>query len=568
MSALNLARAACLGASAAWGMLREDPTLLAVQAARRAPARVRSLLAGALRAVRDPSLAAVGEWLAGHDDAARRLAAAQLSAASRWRRLLAEVGVLLDVPGAAAHGSRATAARAAWRRGDVDGAVALACGTPLTTRLASERRAMTPGVHLPHRPAVASSGAGRPAELRALHVLTNSYPHTQSGYAVRSHQVLRAQRGAGIDASAVTRVGYPVTVGKPLARSLDLLDGVAYRRLLPWRLGRTVGSRYAQQLALLRGVARETRPALVHTTTNYANAVVVQALAAELGVPWVYEVRGVLEDTWMASFPPEQRQAARASQRHRLLRARETELALAADHVVTLSETMRTELVSRGVPPERVSVVPNGVDASLLGVRADAQDVREDLGMPREGFWVGTVSSLVPYEGLGTLLQAVARLRRGGIDVRACLVGDGVSRPALMRLREELGLEEAVVVMPGRIAPDAVQDWYLALDSFAVPRVDTPVTRTVTPLKAMTALALGRPVIASDLPALREVTGEAAQYVEPESVEALAAALARLAGSSPSERAEQAAAGRAVAAGRTWEALGERYRSIYQELLA
>lgn len=581
MSPADLLRTATLATSTALGMAAEDPALLLVQAARRSPARLRRILAGALRWGHGTSpRRALGLWLAGHDGDARLLLA-DLQAQGRLGGLLAEVAVLLDVPGAGACGGPGTRARELWRAGAVSVAVATATGTRLGERLASEAAAMTVGRELPHRlrnasratnsgpdhsPTAADRRTGAaPSGITVLHVLTNSLPDTTSGYAIRSHQVLLAQRAAGLRVAAATRVGYPVLIGR-LARRMSQVDGVAYHRLVPWRLGRTPGARLMQQLDLLRPLVAQQRPDVLHTTTNYANALVTRALARELGVPWVYEVRGLLEDTWVASFPPQQQAAARASQRYAMLRAREAELAATADRVVVLGETVAANLVARGVDPARVVLAPNAVDAALLGQQVPSNQARSRLGLPEAGFWVGTVSSLVDYEGIGTLIAAVTELRTRGMDVRACVVGDGVARPALLQQVAEGGLGEHVL-LPGRVPTAEAADWYRALDAFVVPRRDSEVTRTVVPLKPMQAMALGVPVVASDLPALREITGGDALFSQPDSVTSLAAAIERLA-ADDALRAQLVAAGMARAADRTWDAVGTTYARMYRELLA
>ncbi|TFI17767.1 glycosyltransferase WbuB, partial [Micrococcus endophyticus] len=71
---------------------------------------------------------------------------------------------------------------------------------------------------------------------RVLHVLTNSLPHTGSGYAQRSHSILASLRAEGFDVAAVTRPGYPVQIGVPWAAGRDTVDGIDYHRLLPARL--------------------------------------------------------------------------------------------------------------------------------------------------------------------------------------------------------------------------------------------------------------------------------------------------------------------------------------------
>ena len=570
----ELLRNLMLGLDTAVSMAAEDPGVLMIQAARRAPAAVRQSVSRALLGGGRAPLAsqALGSWLAGHDDQARIAVAECLRLRSArpgpLRTLLAEVGVLLDVPGAAEHGSRATRARAALRRGEMSDAAATAgMNTRLGARLASERQAMTPGRELRERPFKAARAPGTPGEqITALHLLTNSVPHTSSGYALRSHQVLRAQHEAGIGVRAMTRVGYPISVGLAAAHHHDVIDGVPYDRLIPWRSARTPGARLQQNLELAREVMAATQPRVLHTTTNYTNALITRALSLESGVPWVYEVRGILEDTWVASFPVELREAARASEKFALLRARETELMMAADRVVTLGETVKADLVERGVAAHTITVAPNAVASDLLTRNRPAAQAREALGLPSRGFWVGTVSSLVAYEGIHTLIGGVAQLRAQGHDVRAAIVGDGAARPQLERLAQDLGVSEHVI-FTGRVPSNQAADWYEALDVFALPRVDSHVTRTVVPLKPMQAMALGRPLIASDLPALAEVVDGpgAGLLVEPDSVTSLAAAIERLE-QDPALCAQLSEAGRAFAATRTWESVGSTYRAMYEAM--
>jgi glycosyltransferase involved in cell wall biosynthesis len=125
--------------------------------------------------------------------------------------------------------------------------------------------------------------------------------------------------------------------------------------------------------------------------------------------------------------------------------------------------------------------------------------------------------------------------------------GDGKARAALEALAADLELGSAAV-FAGRIEQADVPAHYGLLDLFALPRRDLEVCRAVTPLKPFEALATATPMVASDLPALREIVEASGggRVVEPESPEALAAAILELE-DDPAERQRLAAAAREYA---------------------
>lgn len=469
--------------------------------------------------------------------------------------------------------------RAAWAEGD---ASAVRETAPRTTTERRVRASLLGQIALLEpapragQPVSATPRDGRPTgtPLKVHHHLTNSLPHTQSGYTLRTHAVLRAQRAAGLDVTATTRAGYPLTIGAIAARGRDVVDGVPYRRLVPRSLPADHRRRFRDAVDLLTRELERDRPDVVHATTPSATGCVARAAAERLGLPWVYEVRGLPEETWAAAHAtPEARKRAAASERYALIRAKETELALAADAVVTLSDTMRDELVDRGVPRERITVVPNAVDDALLQAPAPfPAEARVALGLTTTRYVVGTVSSVVGYEGLDTVLRTVAVLRSRGLDVAALLVGDGAARPALLRLAANLGLGEHAI-LPGRVPPDAARTYLAALDAVLVPRRPDRVTRLVTPLKPVEAGAIGRPVVASDLPALAEVltptTGEtpvpAGLLVPTDDVEAWADAVTRVL-TDDGLRAALVARGLENARSRTWSRNAAVYADLYGRL--
>lgn len=567
----------------------DDPVLLMVQASRRLPYAQRHLAGAALRRIGAalPADVGIGAEALGAEmtgDAEHATRCVERAAAGSRSRLAGEVAVMLDRPELVAEDAPVTTrARAAWSRGRIDQAIETlerggAGSTRYAARLRSERRLLGSGYHLDHPlslKARAESAPSAPHEApRVLHILTNSLPHTTSGYSLRSHRILCALRARGVESVAMTRTGYPVMVGQPFARDVDVVDGIEYRRVLPSRLGPTQEHRLLHQVAEVVRVAEQLRPDVIHTTTNYTNTLIAEAASRATGIPWVLEVRGLMEQTWVAGRRTSQaRKDARESQRARLTSRREGELAARADAVVTLSETMRAELVGRGVRWERITLLPNGVDERLFEHRESVAEARSGLGIPAERFLVGAASALVDYEGFDVLIRAVARIveseqapARLREQIGVMLIGDGVARPGLELLAEQLGIADRVH-MPGRVAPGMAPRWVQALDLVCVPRLSSEVTRTVTPQKPVEAMALRRPVVMSDLPALRETAtteggGSAAQLFPAGDHSALASMIIALA-ESETLRLRLVESGYARAQTRRWSDLVARYDGVY-----
>ncbi len=401
-------------------------------------------------------------------------------------------------------------------------------------------------------------------EGRILHMVTNALPYTQAGYTVRTHRIVTAQRKAGLDPHVVTSWGWPMLQGHTDATSYEEIDDIPYHRQLPsgGDLPFETRGRLIRGAAQVTELVRRLRPQVLHAATDHRNGSVALAVRERTSTPVVYEVRGFLEETWASRDPKRV-----GSERHIMQREREAYIMREADAVVTLAETMAAEIVERGVPRERIHLAPNAVDDSLLTAEYDGASFRRQYGIGDDEIVIGSVSSIVAYEGFATLLDAAALLRDAGTPVRVLLVGDGVERPNLLQQVERLRLRD-IAILPGRVGPDEALQAQAAIDIFTCPREDLRVCRLVTPLKPVEAMALGKPVVLSDLPALSElVGGEGAGMLVPAgNPRALADAVAALR-DDPERRREMGEAGKAeVAAKRTWSSLARTYRAIYQSL--
>ena len=377
-------------------------------------------------------------------------------------------------------------------------------------RLEGQLRVLEPVRRAPRAPRApaARAEAGR----RVLVLLESSLPHAPAGYALRSAALLRGLVRAGCVPLVVTRLGFPAARGRRDFAAVEWVEGVAHHRLWVPGVRRYTAVPLDEQLdrAVVETAALAQRfdPSLVWAASPHLNGLVGLALRERLDVPLVYDVRGFPELTWEA-------ERATASELSRARAAAEAATMAAADEVVTLGEVMRTRILERAVDPSRVSVLGHVVETGAAAAGPAG-------GVPV----VGLAATLRRYEGVEVLLRAVAAVRAEGSPVRALVLGDG---PALAGLREtasQLGFEPGDV-LPGRVPAAAARAGLDAMDVVVVPRLDEGVCRWVVPLKPVEALAAGRPLIASRLPALEEIGGEGrARLVAPGDHGALAEAIA------------------------------------------
>lgn len=556
------------------GHMKEDRVFFSMQLARRLPKSASQTVGRLLGKVPGAATGAASAWLLGQESRAKAI----ITAAEEQQpsRLLGEIALNLGMLNAADRiadsldSAASLRSRILWTEGNIDEAITVLPDGKRKRRLSAERKSMSPGwwpdtdSHLVARPAACTS-AGSAA---SLHVLTNSLPHTRSGYAYRSHLILTTLKDAGHRVAATTRPSYPVTIGRLSGDMVESVDGVDYLRDVPLRPTTTPTARLEEQAAWIADQALERQVDLLHTTTHYVNGLATGAAARAIGLPWVYEVRGVLEETWAAAgSTPAERTARRESQRFALMRSKEIEVASEADAVITLGETMREHLITGGVPAESITLIPNSVSEAVVNTdtgRTPAQ-TRTRLDLPEDGIWVGTAASIVGYEGLDDLVDAVTLARRQGTDLRLLIVGDGVALPELRQRAAALGQN---AVFTGRVSQAQAIEYQLALDAIVVPRKDEPVCRLVTPIKPIEAMGLARPVVISDLPALRELVPDSAGLAtQAENPLKLAELLSELA-SDDTARARFGDNGRAhVLATRRWKEIGRRYGQVYSQLV-
>jgi glycosyltransferase involved in cell wall biosynthesis len=391
-----------------------------------------------------------------------------------------------------------------------------------------------------------------------MHIVTKALPEVQVGYTLRTHGIAEAQAAGGYDVHVATRLGFPVDIGVLGGPDWLTRNSVTYHRLQPaGGLPSSAGPRLDQGIPALHRLVTKVRPDVLHAHSKHDNAQVTLAVGRRVGLPVVYEARGFLEETWRTLGGDVD------SDRYKMSRDAETWCMQQADLVVALSETMRSEITGRGVDPDHVFVVPNAVSETFLRSDTDRVASRRLLGISETAFVAGVVSTLNDYEGVDTLIAALRLVGRP--DAHLLVVGDG---PSAAELRKSSVDITGQVTFTGRVPHADVAAHYAAIDVFCVPRRRTPVTELVPPLKPLEALAMGIPILVSDLPPLTELLADshAGWAVAAEDPEAWANQIDWLHGHLD-ERREKGGQGRSwVSHKRTWAVLARTYERLYRHL--
>ena len=334
---------------------------------------------------------------------------------------------------------------------------------------------------------------------RILHILDHSIP-LHSGYTFRTLSLLREQRALGWETFHVT--GMKQGASDALEQEVD-----------GWHFFRTPDHGAGQsslvglnEIRLMNATARrleqiveQVKPDLLHAHSPALNALPALRVARKKNIPVVYEVRAFWEDAAV-----DHGTSREGGLRYRLTRAMETYALKRVDHVFTICEGLRHDIVARGLPAAKVTVIANAVDPKDFSAAPHAPgDLSHKLGLSN-AVVLGFIGSFYAYEGLDLLLTALPRIIERLPNVKVLLVGGGPEENNLKQQARDLGLAERVIFV-GRVPHDQVGGYYDLVDVLVYPRHRMRLTELVTPLKPLEAMAQQRIFVASDVGGHKEL---------------------------------------------------------------
>jgi glycosyltransferase involved in cell wall biosynthesis len=286
--------------------------------------------------------------------------------------------------------------------------------------------------------------------------------------------------------------------------------------------------------------------------------------------PLVYESHGYAPEV-AAALPTlvSTATAPVASKLARLSR-RESFVWRRADGYVTITSGLACAQNARFGARARVAVVPDGTRIPSSGTRRQRPGRVDGAGPagPAAPCTVGYAGHLYAWKGVDVLLEALVQLP----GVRCLVAGGHDQEPDLARLKAlaaRLGIESRVT-FTGHLPPSEIPGILARADILALPNPASAIsTHATSPLKLFEYMAAGKAIVASNLPAIREVLTHDvnALLVTPGDPGALAAAIRRLA-DDPVLRETLAAAARTIVAEYSWDRRAERLEELFTEVRA
>ena len=411
---------------------------------------------------------------------------------------------------------------------------------------------------------------------KILHLLYISRPNL-GGYSIRSHNILTFQKKF-VDPCALTS---PIYFRK---KKKDIIGNVIYYRFPPnigmnsfydpqfFKRVKMAGLYYKFYCSILkiplnyvRKIVKTQKIDIIHSHMPYSFANWGIKIAHENKLPFVYEVRGFWEESDIGVG-----QITRNSYKYWTRRKGETEIMRKSDAVVTLGKMMKAEIMSRSIDRQKIIIVPNGVNTKIFRPQTPDLNLKQKLGI-HEKIVVGFVGSVRRIEGIDILIKAMKIVKSEIKDVVLLIVGpcNNEYRQELVKIIKKLKLFKCIH-FTGQVPFEKVRNYRSIIDINIIPRIDSRVTRIVTPMKQLEVMSMEKVVLTSDLPALIESVkpGISGDLFAVGNYNDLAKKIIYYLSDRTVRKRLGVSARKFVKKNHDWKIIIEKYRILYEKLLS
>jgi len=409
---------------------------------------------------------------------------------------------------------------------------------------------------------------------KVLHLIKFSLPYL-SGYSIRSHFILSTQ----------IKIAHPYVLTSPYYKrknNIEIIDGVCYihyprnyftdllynsRVSKLFKISRLYDKIYYSTLripeGLIQTILKRKNIDIIHGHSPEKFANLGERVAHENNIPFIYEVRGFYEETKVGRGV-----LTKKDPKYMKIKLCETMLMRKADAIVTLGEMMKKEIIHRGIDRNKIFITPNAVDTNFFKPMNPNINLKKKLNLLNKTL-IGYIGNIRRIEGIEILVEALKEVRKE-FDIELLLVGNcrRTYRLDLEKLSEKLGLSDFIHFI-NPIPINEIINYYSIMELIVIPRINTRVTRLVTPLKPLEAMAMSKVTITSDLPALLElvIPGTSGDIFKAGDPNDLAEKLMYYLSDQEKMDALGKSSRKFVEENFSWSSVIENYRILYNKLL-
>lgn len=270
----------------------------------------------------------------------------------------------------------------------------------------------------------------------------------------------------------------------------ELIDGVKVIRVKTLIAGnkgfvrRTLSFLVYMLMAVIFGVKQRRPDVVISTSPQFFAACGAWMVSFLKRVPYVFE----LGDIWPASLSAVG--VMKKNMALNLLEKVELFLYRRSVVVIALTRAFKRNLVSRGIPAEKISVVINGVDLKRYEPKSKNEALSKELGL-QDKFVIGYIGTHGMAHALENVLDAAQKTDNPNIVY--LFVGDGAARPKLLEMKQRLGLSN-VMFVPAQ-PKSSMPDYWSLCDVSLVHLKDSEAFKEVIPSKIFEAMGMGKPIL-------------------------------------------------------------------------
>ncbi len=401
--------------------------------------------------------------------------------------------------------------------------------------------------------------------MKVLHVLYQSLPQV-SGSSIRSRDIMLSQKEVGIEVLAIT-APFQNSISK---KGLDIIDDITYIRtsrntknsITDLRKG--VLQRIYRVFSILIfsqklfSTIKKEKPDVLHAHAMFFCAIPSLVLGKVFNIPVVYEFRSL----WMYQKTNSRNKGFINKKIEIFLIHVEIFCLKKAAHAVILNENLKEFIFSKTNKPFKNTIINNAVNTSLIEkLKASITPIS------RKDFVFGYVGTITEYEGLEFLIQTFQELYDDGFKHKLVIYGKGVNKQSV---QDQINARSDIntISYKGAIAPSEVYKAFSEIDVIINPRLNTPKTNSVTPLKPLEAMAYEKLFIGSDVRGIKEIVPQGTGFLfSSENRNDLKKVVKKVASLSPQDRDSHKKEALAfVVSHKSWLQNAAKYKEIYTSL--